>query len=107
MRYAPTVIRIAGLWAQLALAWSAALLGPFWLLPPVFVVICACQQAMLLWVHEASHKNLARSGRWNDAWTDLLVATPVGMTVRALTDGSQRQRILEELKAGKVPEIYG
>jgi fatty acid desaturase len=82
VRFGPTVRGIALIWVQLALAWSIALLAP----PPMalvsVVIVCACQQGMLLWVHEASHGTLARAQNRSDFWIDLLVATPIGMTVR-------------------------
>jgi len=83
VRFGPTVRGIALVWAQLALAWAIALLAP----PPFallsLVIVCACQQGMLLWIHEASHGTLARVQNCSDFWIDLLVATPIGMTVRA------------------------
>jgi fatty acid desaturase len=82
-RFGPAARGIALLWAQLALAWATALAAP----PPFallsLLVVCACHQGMLLWVHEASHGTLARTRDRSDFWIDLLVATPIGMTVRA------------------------
>jgi fatty acid desaturase len=69
------------LWAQLVCAWFLALLGSPWMTVVAFVIICACQQAMVLWVHEASHYGLMSSRRGNDLWADLLLATPIGMNV--------------------------
>jgi len=71
-----------GLWTQLLAAWVAALLGPWWMVVPAGVVIVICQQAMILWVHEASHHMLHSSKRLNDLWADLLFATPIGVNVK-------------------------
>ena len=61
VRFGPTTLRIALIWFQLAAAWAIALFAspPFALLS--VVVVCACHQGMLLWVHEASHGTLARA----------------------------------------------
>ncbi len=71
------------LWSQLVAAWLIALLLPLWLLPLSFIIIVACIQAMLLWVHEASHVSLFRNKVKNDLWANLFFAGPVGITVEA------------------------
>lgn len=77
------VLLIFLIWLQLVGAWAAALLGPWWASIPAFIVIAACQQAMLLWVHEGSHFNLFPS-RWvNDLFIDAFVATPIGISVQS------------------------
>ena len=71
------------IWLQLVSAWALALLGPLWLLFIPFLVSCALAQAMLLWVHEASHFSLFESRRTNDIWCDVFFAGPIGITVAA------------------------
>ena len=69
------------LWLQLVSAWGVAFFCPTWAILLAFVVVCACQQAMVLWVHEASHYGLALSHQTNDRWADIFFATPIGMNV--------------------------
>ncbi|EJJ28062.1 fatty acid desaturase family protein [Rhizobium sp. CF142] len=71
------------IWLQVAASWAIALLGPWWLVWLPFVVNCAVTQAMLLWVHEASHFHLYSNRRNNDLWCDVFFAAPVGMSVAA------------------------
>lgn len=71
------------IWLQLVLAWALALLGPLWLVFIPFIVFCALAQAMLLWVHEASHFSLFDNRRINDIWSDVFFAGPIGITVTA------------------------
>lgn len=75
------VLMTALLWAQLVGAWAVALLAPLPFAAASLIVICACVQAMLNWVHEASHYSLFRSRRLNDLWTDLFFAAPIGLNV--------------------------
>ncbi|OAB60846.1 hypothetical protein AY599_21550 [Leptolyngbya valderiana BDU 20041] len=77
------VLATAVLWAQLALAWAAALAGPLWLLPLCFLVLTAAVQGMLLWTHEASHSTLFAARRRNDLWCDLFFSGPIGMSAAA------------------------
>lgn len=77
------VIATALIWLQLIASWALALLGPLWLAFVPFLVSCALVQAMLLWVHEASHFSLFEDRRRNDIWTDLFFAGPIGVTVAA------------------------
>lgn len=77
------VIATALIWFQLIASWMLALLGPLWLVPISFLVSCALVQAMLLWVHEASHFSLFNDRRRNDIWCDLFFAGPIGITVAA------------------------
>lgn len=76
-------IAIAMLWVQFILSWSMALFGPLWLIWLPFIINCAVTQAMLLWVHEASHVGLAVDQRHNDVLGDVFLAAPIGMTVAA------------------------
>lgn len=69
------------LWVQLLTAWGVALLAPLPFAVASFVVICACVQGMLNWVHEASHFSLFRSRKVNDLWTNLFFASPIGMNI--------------------------
>jgi fatty acid desaturase len=71
------------IWLQLVSAWALALLGPLWLIFIPFIASCALTQAMLLWVHEASHFSLFDNRRANDIWCDVLFAGPIGITVAA------------------------
>ena len=71
------------IWLQLLASWTLALYGPLWLAWIPFLVNCAITQAMLLWVHEASHYHLRPGKRSNDIWCDLFFAGPVGMSVAA------------------------
>lgn len=82
-RPAAVILATALIWLQLAASWALALLGPLWLVFVPFVVSCALVQAMVLWVHEASHFSLFDSRRRNDIWSDLLFAGPIGITVAA------------------------
>jgi fatty acid desaturase len=82
-RPAAVVVATALIWLQLVLAWTLALFGPLWLLFVPFLVSCALAQAMLLWVHEASHFSLFDSRRANDIWCDVFFAGPIGITVAA------------------------
>jgi fatty acid desaturase len=77
------VVAAAVIWLQLLLAWAVALLGPLWLAFLPFIVSCALAQAMLLWVHEASHFSLFDNRRVNDIWCDVFFAGPIGVTVAA------------------------
>jgi fatty acid desaturase len=77
------VVATMAIWLQLGLAWALALVGPLWLLFVPFLVSCALAQAMLLWVHEASHFSLFSSRRANDIWSDVFFAGPIGITVAA------------------------
>jgi fatty acid desaturase len=79
----PVVVATALIWLQLVSAWTLALLGPLWLLLIPFLVSCALAQAMLLWVHEASHFSLFDNRRGNDIWCDVFFAGPIGITVAA------------------------
>lgn len=82
-KLAPTAVigATAIIWAQLALAWILAFAAPpiFWLIS--FVVICACVQAMQLWVHEASHNAFFRNKTLSELWATLFFAAPIGMSV--------------------------
>jgi fatty acid desaturase len=82
-RPAAVFVATAAIWLQLILAWALALLGPIWLVFMPFLVSCALAQAMLLWVHEASHFSLFDSRRTNDIWSDIFFAGPIGITVAA------------------------
>lgn len=75
------VLMTTVLWLQLLGAWGIALRAPLPYSLISFVVICACVQAMLNWVHEASHYSLFTSRRRNDVWTNLFFAGPIGMNV--------------------------
>lgn len=77
------ILATALIWLQLCASWTLALLGPLWLVLVPFVVSCALVQAMLLWVHEASHFSLFESQRRNDIWCDIFFAGPIGITVAA------------------------
>jgi fatty acid desaturase len=79
----PTAVVIATtlIWLQLLSAWALALLGPLWLAFIPFLVSCSLAQAMLLWVHEASHFSLFDRSGFNDIWTDVFFAGPIGITV--------------------------
>ncbi|WP_246174318.1 fatty acid desaturase family protein [Bradyrhizobium paxllaeri] len=82
-RPAAIFVATAAIWLQLILAWALALLGPLWLVFIPFLVSCALAQAMLLWVHEASHFSLFDDRRVNDIWSDVFFAGPIGITVAA------------------------
>src|SRR3954447_13119785 len=71
------------LWLQVIASWGVALSAPLWLAPLCFLVNCAVIQAMLLWTHEASHVSLVNDQRLNDAWCNIFLAGPVGMSVEA------------------------
>jgi fatty acid desaturase len=77
----PTAVFIAtiAIWLQLVLAWALVLLGPLWLLFIPFLVSCALAQAMLLWVHEASHFSLFDNRRINDIWCDVFSQARLGL----------------------------
>ena len=77
------IVATALIWLQLVASWTLALLGPVWLIFIPFLVSCALAQAMLLWVHEASHFSLFESRRRNDIWCDIFFAGPIGITVAA------------------------
>jgi len=77
------VIATALIWLQLVASWALALFGPLWLLFVPFLTSCALVQAMLLWVHEASHFSLFDKRRLNDIWSDVFFAGPIGITVEA------------------------
>jgi fatty acid desaturase len=80
----PVVYRATLLiWLQLLGAWAIALFAPLWLVWLPLLVNIAVTQAMLLWVHEASHASLFPSRRRNDIWCDVFFAGPVGISVAA------------------------
>jgi fatty acid desaturase len=81
----PTAVFVATalMWGQLLLSWGLALFGPLWLAWIPFIVHGAITQAMLLWVHEASHFNLRPERRDNDIWSDIFFAGPIGMSTAA------------------------
>jgi fatty acid desaturase len=82
-RPSAVLIATAALWLQIIAAWLIALLAPLWLIFIPFIIVCAVVQAMLLWVHEASHFSLFENRRANDVWTDIFFAGPIGISVAA------------------------
>jgi fatty acid desaturase len=82
-RPAAVVIATTVLWLQIIAAWMVALVAPLWLVFIPFIIVCAVVQAMLLWVHEASHFSLFDSRRANDIWTDIFFAGPIGISAAA------------------------
>ncbi len=85
----PRMVALATLliWVQLLGAWALGLAAPLWLLWLPFLMNCATTQAMLLWVHEASHSSFCGDRRLNDIWADIFFAGPIGISV-----GSYRAR---------------
>lgn len=81
----PSAVFVATLviWIQLIIAWTLAFLAPMWLIFVPFLITCAIVQAMVLWVHEASHFSLFDDPRMNDIWCDIFFAGPIGISVSA------------------------
>ena len=46
-----------------------------------FILIACFQNALTLWVHEATHYNITRKHRLNDALGDFFMGGPIGLTV--------------------------
>ena len=67
--------------AMLAVMEAAVLAGTWWAVLAAFVAMGCLQNALITWVHEASHSNLDRNRRANDLLCDLLLAGPAGISV--------------------------
>jgi fatty acid desaturase len=96
---AHTVWMTAVIWLQLAAAWSIALYAPLGYSILSFVIISACISAMQLWIHEGAHYSLFKNRRLNDLWTDVFLASPIGVSV-----GTYRQYHLTHHNSQSSPD---
>ena len=76
----PILIGTFILWCQIIFAWYIALYLPLYFSFISLIIISACHQAIVLWVHEGSHR-LFQNRKLNDLWVNFFFATPLGATV--------------------------